>query len=141
MSATDLLSCVFRLDTRKLTHTEKVRLEARFISLIYQEFQKHFRSRCDDLMSVFNSIDAMEENMYRMNFVGEMINDILMTEEYSLSGIACHTRIPEEVLYDVVAGLNTNPTLDLSRRIFELHATVKKDFYTALLKKISADLD
>ena len=44
----------------------------------------------------------------------EIIKDILSTEEYSLTGIASHTRIPEEVLSDVASGINSNPSSELN---------------------------
>lgn len=69
----------------------------------------------------------------------EVIRDILSTEEYSLSGIASHTHIPEEVLSDIVSGMNPNPTFELSRKLFELHMTVRRDLYDKIVRKIISE--
>lgn len=74
--------------------------------------------------------------MHGIKFMQEMIKDILSTQEYSLAGIATHTHIPEEVLCDVAAGINNNPTFELSRRLFELHINVRHDLYEGIMQKI-----
>lgn len=78
----------------------------------------------------------MESVMIEANFVRFVINDILASEEYTLGGIAFYTRTPEEVLYDVATGINTNPSLSLSRRIIELHRSVKPGLYQSLMNKL-----
>ena len=75
--------------------------------------------------------------MHGIKFMQEMIKDILSTQEYSLAGIATHTHIPEEVLCDVAAGINNNPTFELSLRLFELHINVRHDLYERIMQKIA----
>ena len=77
--------------------------------------------------------------MFGVKFMQEVINDILSTQEYSLTGIATHTQIPEDVLSDVAAGMNTNPTFDFTRKIFELHASVRRELYDQIMRKIAAE--
>ena len=77
--------------------------------------------------------------MLDINLPQEVINDILSTEEYLLSGIATHTRIPEDVLSDIASGMNTNPTFESSRKLFELHMMVRRDLYDAIIRKIISE--
>jgi hypothetical protein len=77
--------------------------------------------------------------MYNVKIMQEIVKDILSTEEYSLAGMATHTHIPEEVLSDVAAGMNTNPTFELSRKIFELHIGVRPGLYDKIMRKIALE--
>lgn len=79
----------------------------------------------------------MESVMIEANFVRFVINDILASEEYTLSGIAFYTRIPEEVVYDLASGINTNPSLSLTRKMVELHRAIKPGLYQNLMRKIT----
>ena len=74
--------------------------------------------------------------MLGKKFMQEMIEDILATDEYTLAGMATHTHIPEEVLSDVFAGRNPDPTFEASRKIFELHISVKRNMYDKIMRKI-----
>jgi hypothetical protein len=65
-----------------------------------------------------------------------IINDILMTEEYTLSGIACYTQTPEEIVYDLAIGLNTNPSAIFLRKIIELHRFIRRELYASIIEKI-----
>jgi len=55
--------------------------------------------------------------MLEANFLIYVIKDILSTKEYSLSGIANYIQIPEDVIYDLVAGLNKNPSSYLWKKL------------------------
>ena len=68
-----------------------------------------------------------------------MINDILLSEEYTLPGIACYTQMPEDVVNDIATGLNTNPSVKFIRRIIELHRIVRRDLYAQIMKKITIE--
>ena len=78
-----------------------------------------------------------ESMMIENNFVRNLIEDILSTEEYSLAGIAFHLNLPEEVLSDILIGYNQSPSLSLARKIMELHKFVRRDLYHHLVKKIA----
>ena len=47
-----------------------------------------------------------------------------------------HTQIPEEVIYELAAGQNTNPSLKCIRKIIELHRNTRPALYHAIVKKI-----
>lgn len=138
MSKIDLVSYLLRLDHYSLSKTEKILLEAKLFISIYTELLTIFKSQYKDYLNLIKS-NCQEEAMFCMNFTQEMIKDILSTKEYSLAGIAIHTRIPEEVLFDIVSGMNTNPTFELSRKLFELHATVRRNLYDKIMEKILSE--
>ena len=70
------------------------------------------------------------------NFLRHVIHDILSTEEYSLSGLAYYTRTPEDVLYDIATGKNTDPSASILRKIIELHRTIRPELYRVIIQKI-----
>ena len=80
----------------------------------------------------------MENIMLEECLIKYIINDILSTEEYSLSGIAYYTNSPEDVIYEIAMGNNTNPSLFLSKKIIELHRSVRPYLYHELIKKVVA---
>ena len=116
---------------------EKILLEINLLNCIYYELCEIFKARHKEYQRLIKSNFDQEDSMYNVKFMQEMIKDILSTQEYSLAGIAAHTHIPEEVLYDVASGMNSNPTFELSRRLFELHINVRHDLYQGIMQKIA----
>jgi len=84
-------------------------------------------------------INEMEKIMSEANVMKCVVNDLLATEEYSLSGIAFHTQIPEEVIFDVAAGHNESPSVTFWHRIIGLHKTVRPKLYHEIVKKIVSE--
>lgn len=74
-----------------------------------------------------------EIKMFEDKFVKTLIEDILSTEEYTLSGMAYYLKIPEEILTDILIGYNQSPSLCLARKIMELHRLVRRDHYNNVL--------
>lgn len=137
MSKTDLVYCLLGANASKFSPPEKILLETMLLPRFYHALLEIFKWRYKEYLLITHPYQ--EETMYNLKFMQEMITDILLTEEYSLTGIATHTHIPEEVLSDVVTGVNTNPTFDLSRKIFELHIKVRRDLYDSIMRKIALE--
>ncbi len=78
--------------------------------------------------------------MLETNLIRFIINDILSTKEYDLSGIALYTDTPEDVIYDLACGCNINPTFLLSRKIIELHRMARPNLYQEIANKIKQRL-
>lgn len=110
-------------------------LEMKLFTHICKELSEIYHSRYRDYLQLIKSNFYQEESMCGIKFMQEVIKDILSTEEYSLAGIANHTHIPEDVLSDVAAGMNTNPTFELSKKLFELHIMVRSELYDGIMKK------
>ena len=47
-----------------------------------------------------------------------------------------YTNTPEDVVNEVVSGINTNPSAAFFQKIIKLHQSVRQDFYLTLFKKI-----
>ena len=75
--------------------------------------------------------------MIETNLIRCVINDILLTEEYTLPGIAHYTDTPEEVIFELASGLNSSPTLLVSRKIIELHRTIRPQLYAGIVHKVT----
>jgi hypothetical protein len=140
MSKTDLVNCLLQLNKHKLTSIEKILIETILLTRIYQELANIFTSRYTCYQSLIKSnLNQEEGTMNRVQFMQEVIKDILSTNEYSLQGIATYTQIPEDVLSDVAMGMNPNPTFEFSRKLFELHIMVRRNLYDGIMRKIVAD--
>lgn len=139
MSKPDLVFYLFRQDCNKLTQLERLIMEIVLVIRVYKELSEIFINRQKKFQMLTRKYFKKEDDMNDVKFMREMVNDILSTNEYSLSGIANCTHIPEDVLTDLAAGLNDNPTFELSRKLFELHASVRKDLYDGIMRKIISE--
>jgi len=137
MAAMELFSNLIQIDSYSLTLKEKMLFEANLFTHI-----------CDELMKIFHdakSINYFKSNgnkeicMLESNVVRFVIEDLLFTEDYSIAGIAYYTQFPEEIICDVISGKNYMPSLELSRKIIELHKIARPDLYKQIIKKIRQD--
>lgn len=120
MSATELLCNLLRRTTRRLSKNETRLFEASLLS-----------SLCHELNSYFKEKMMVDSDLIRL-----MINDILSSETYTLTGIANYTYFHEDIIYDIACGSNTNPSLTLSRKIIELHKNIRPELYRQIIEKI-----
>ena len=77
--------------------------------------------------------------MLEENFIRSIINDILLTGDYNVTGIACYADTSEDVIIDLASGLNKKPLAVCFRKIIELHKTVRRELYEMIGKKIASD--
>lgn len=136
----ELLYSLLEIDSNKISKAEAVILEADLFARLCCELMNFFESQYQNFLHFLKSDFNTEENMLNVNLVRCMINDILSTDEYSLNGIASYTQLPEDILYDLATGQNTDPSLILSRRILELHRSVRPDLYRRIIKKIKKEI-
>lgn len=139
MSKTDLVCCLLGQLAFKLSHAEKLLLEINLFTRLCNELSEIFTSQHKEYWKLINSYFNRKENMGHVKLIQEIIKDILSTKEYSLSGISHHTHIPEEVLYEIAVGINTNPTFELSRKIFELHIDLRRNLYDEIMRKFTSE--
>ena len=74
--------------------------------------------------------------MLENNLVRLITNDVLSTEEQNLNGIAHYSDTPEDVIQEVIDGRNIRPSATFLWKIIELHRSVRRDLYDAIIKKI-----
>lgn len=89
---------------------------------------------CAELDNIFQGEFCMMTDRSVINYI---LLDLIKSEDYTIDGIATYTHIPQEVIYDIAIGNNTNPTLDVSRKIIELHKGVRADLYHRVMEKIT----
>jgi len=103
-----------------------------------------FKHLCGELKKHFmNELDGCNKNLIKMEMdmadgvmIHKLVNDLLLNNDYSISGLACYTGYPEEVIYDLAAGINNNPTIALSNKIIELHFLSRRDLYISVLENL-----
>jgi hypothetical protein len=65
-----------------------------------------------------------------------LIQGIIETEEYTLEGIAYHTGIPFDVLYEAACGISNQFSITPWARIVDLYLQVKPDIANVLINKL-----
>ncbi len=136
MSSTQPLCHLVGINSQKLSKNENILLEAELFSRLCEELKNIFREQYQRYFDLLKFDREREDTMLEASFLRFLLNDILLTEEYSLEGIAYYTQIPEDVICDVMAGTNSAPSLPLSRKIIDLHRSVRPNLYREIIKKI-----
>jgi len=136
MSNRDLLSCLFQDNFRKLSKAESILLEAVIFVRVVDVFLEIFENRYNAYQKLLKNELSKEDEIMEVNFLRNLVNDILSTNDYTLEGIANVIRMPLDVVLEIVTGINTNPSLMLAARIIKLHSDVRRDFYEALIRKM-----
>src|SRR5579863_5221353 len=135
MSTVEPLCHLLGVDSRKLSKDENFILEAELFARICTELKEIYLNQNREYFRLIKFNPKMENAMIESNFIRVVINDILSTQAYTLSGIACYTQIPEDLIYEIASGCTASFTLDLPRRVIELHRSVRADLYREVIRK------
>lgn len=128
MATIEYLCCLSGFDPRMLSKEENWLLEAALLGCI-----------CDELALIFEEHNKFKENnMMHNNVINRILLDLLRSKDYTIEGVAAYSNVPEEVIYDIAIGNNSNPSLDVSRKIIELHKSARVDLYQKVMQKITA---
>lgn len=111
-------------------------LEAELFVRVCKKLKKAIKKQNKDYFQILKLSIEKEDAMLEIKFIRCIIHDILVTEEYNLSGIALYTDTPEDVIYELASGYNTNPTFSLSRKLIELHRTIRPALYREIINNI-----
>src|SRR5206468_597438 len=125
MSAIQSFVFLLNINSRNFSKEEYSFLEANLLTHVCEELKEIIREENKDYFRLMKFEIEKENAMIEANFIRYIIKDILLSEEYSLAGIAYYTDTPEDVIYEIIAGRNTCPSLFLSRKIIELHRSVR----------------
>jgi hypothetical protein len=120
----------------KLSHAERAILEAGLFLQVCSELKEIFRNQHRDYFDLMKFTKVMEDEMLEANFTRLVIKDILQSEEYTVEGLALYTTFPEDVIHEVMCGLNTNPSALLLQRAIDLHRLVRRDLYQSIINKV-----
>lgn len=126
MLASYLISKIFRLHDISIAINDKKLIESAYLHLLYQELTHYLD----------NTGSTMETN----STIRNLVNDLLSSNEYSIDGLATYTGYPEDVIFDIAAGMNNNPTLVLAIKIIELHILYRQDLYIDIAKRIAGKI-
>ena len=137
MATTGLLFCFLGINPKSLSKEEKQIVEADLLVTICTELKEIFREQYNDYFRLMKLEPEMEDNMLDMNYIRWAIKDILLSGEYTLSGIAYYTQTPEEVVYEIAIGSNLRPSAIFLQRVIAIHREVKRDLYILIRKKIA----
>lgn len=137
MPAIQELCFIYGVNPKKFSRNENLLLEADLFVRICEELKKIYRDNYKDFFRLMKFTKEMENEMIETNLLPCVINDILSTEEYTLHGIAFYSGTSEDVIHEVMIGLNTSPSLLLARRIIELHRSIRPNLYRELMNKIA----
>lgn len=140
MSSVQSLFVLLKMNTQHLSKNELLFLEAEIFIRICQELKEKIREQNKNYFQTIKYTTETENAVLEIKFIRCIVNDILSTEDYSLPGVALYTNTPEEVIYEIASGANTNPTFILSRKLIELHRTVRPHLYQSILEKIKDEL-
>lgn len=136
MAAMEPLCRLIGINLSYLTKEEIYLFEAELLRCICNELKEIFRKRYIDFFRFIKFSKDMENEMLERNFVSLIIKDILSSGEYTIEGFAEYTDTHEDVIHEVISGINTNPSAILLRRVIDLHRVVRGDLYDEIIKKI-----
>jgi len=137
MPVPNYLCHLLGIDPRALTKEENFLLEAKLFIYFFEQIKNEFRKQYKEYFQLIKLNIKKEEEMLNEKFIWYVMNDILSTQEYNLSGIAYYTETPEEVVNDIYIKGNIIPSFTFYRKIMELHKLAKPQLYKALAEKIT----
>ena len=113
--------------------------EAEVILNIYTELIYIFKKEYKNYFNLIKLTLKMENEMLEKNFMRFIINDILLTEDYTLEGIALYTDTPKDVVIEFASGLATNPSAHFFLKIIALHRSVRPQLYKEITSNFNPD--
>lgn len=141
MPAMEPLYNLIGISTYKLSKKETFILEAELFTRLCEELKEIFRKQHEDYFRLMKFTTEKENTMLEINFIRLMMRDILSSKEYTLEGIARYTDTHEDIVQEIFSGRNTSPSAKLLQRTIELHRSIRRDLYNAIIKKITTSND
>ncbi|TAK73112.1 MAG: hypothetical protein EPO11_08990 [Gammaproteobacteria bacterium] len=120
----------------ELTFHERLALKNYIWHRLYQGIRRFYARQHNKYLKLVNHECKQENDMNDGQLIRYLIRDILETGEYTLEGIAAYVRVPLDVIVDIVSGVKTDPSFELSRGVIELHISVKRSYYHVLIRKL-----
>lgn len=87
-----------------------------------------------DLSQNVNS--TMEHYLMDSKIIQFLIRDIIKSGDYTLEGIAYHTRVPFDIIFDAACGNNNNLSITSWARIVDLYVQVKPEISKILVEQL-----
>ena len=139
MTAIEPLCSLLGINASHLAKEEYVLLETELFSRLCDELKERLKDEHQNYFQLMKWGVERESVMLETEFIRSIIQDILSTEEYTLTGIARYTDIPEDVLYEIVSGNHATLSAIFLRKIIDLHRSVRRELYQTMIKKIISE--
>jgi hypothetical protein len=139
MPASELLCNLAGVKPCNLSKEENFLIEAELFTRVCEKLKEIYQAKYKNYFQLIKYGKEKEIEMLDDSFTRCIINDILATEEYTLSGIAYYTQTPEEIVFELACGNITNPSVVFFRKIIELHRSVRSDLYREIVEKILSE--
>lgn len=139
MAITEPLCLLLGITPSKFTKTENILIEIDLFTRLCKRLKEVFTEQYRNYFDTMKFTKEMENIMLDSSFIRLIINDILATGEYTIEGIAYYTNTHEDVLHELVTGLNTEPSASCLRNTMELHRIVRSELYKELGRKIALE--
>ena len=135
MPAPEPLGRLIGINTNRLSKEENFILEVSLFAHVCNEFEDMIKVQNKDYLRFIKSNKEKEVAMLNANLIRYVINDILLTGDYSVEGLAYYTETADEVIYDLASGKNVAPSMPLFRKIIDLHKSIRTNLYRDILSK------
>ena len=134
---TSIRGMFFQKNIPPVTLTPSIKVERKFLKAfllgrLHQLFFEVFREK----MQCHHNNFSMECYAVDSKIIQFIIQDIIETGHYTLEGIAYHTHIPFDVIYDAACGLNNQFSITPWARIVGLYLQVKPEVAQELTAKL-----
>jgi hypothetical protein len=139
MSCPEPLYQLLGIDSENLSKEESILLEADLYIRFWEEMEELFRGRYQDYFKIMKFSQTMEKSMLETKYIILLLNDILLSGEYTIEGIAKYTDSPVDLIQEFLTELNKTPSAIFLRKLLDLHRTVRRELYNTIIKKIALD--
>ena len=138
MAALELLCHFMGIDSKNFTKEENLILEAELCTRIHEEIWELYQFQHKDYFCLFKLNNEMENTIMELQTIRCLIDDILKSKAYTISGISYYTQTPEEIIQDLLIGNKISSIIAFPRKLIELHKSIKPEIYQNIIKKIAA---
>jgi hypothetical protein len=136
MPALEMLSRLMNNEPLKLSREENLILEAELFARICENLKENIKIENKAYFKILKLNMVKENDMLDKDLIRCVVNDILSTNEYTVSGVACYTNTHEDVIFEIASGTISSPSVTIFRKIIELHRSVRKDLYQSIMNKV-----
>jgi len=136
MATLEYLCRMAGVNPASLSKEENWLIEAALLNALCEELTQIYTTKIS--LHTIKNYHEKENMMITSNVIPLILQDLIQSNDYTINGVATYSNVPEEVIYDIAIGNNNNPSLEVSRKIIELHRTARADLYHRVMQKITA---
>lgn len=127
---------IFGIHDCKISKLEELVLESELFLHLYNNLKERYRNKYKEYFKLMKYSKYTEESMLDANYTKFLINDIISSGEYTTSGVAAYTQIPEDVVIEIACGNHVNVSVQLFQKFLELHRSSRLELYDNIVSEI-----